>query len=360
MLGLEQAVTDYPVNTVSMVQGSRVLDPAAPVSISRHGLTAVSAMTGLIAGLGAGLAIVIVLALASDGLRRRDDVARALGAPVQLSVGRIKVPRRASRRLAAGRGRDAQRLSAYLGHAVPGTVRGAAALAVVPVDNASVVAVAVAALAVSCAQEGQDVIVADLCEGAPAARLLGVRSRDTGVHRVTVDDARLLVVIPDGGDIQPAGPVNPPPSRHDEQDAGPLADAYASADLLLTMADLDPAVGGEHLSTWATVAVAVITAGRSSSTRIHASGEMVRLAGIPLASAALIGADKADESLGTAPARRAPGPITGRHFLEGGSGQFSRYFPGLLRPGSAYCSCPDRTGSPARRPSSRRRPARAP
>jgi len=42
----------------------------------------------------------------------------------------------------------------------------------------------------------------------------------------------------------------------------------------------------------------VMTAGRSSSTRIHAVGEMIRLAGTPLISAVLVGADKTDESLG--------------------------------------------------------------
>ena len=52
---------------------------------------------GLIAGLVLGLGIVVIRALLSDRLYRRDDVARALGAPVKLSVGR-----RAPQPLAAG------------------------------------------------------------------------------------------------------------------------------------------------------------------------------------------------------------------------------------------------------------------
>jgi hypothetical protein len=65
---------------------------------------------------------------------------------------------------------------------------------------------------------------------------------------------------------------------------------------------LDPSLGGEHLSTWATDAVAVITAGRSSWTKIRAVGEMIRLSGTRLVSSVLIGADSTDESLGVTPA----------------------------------------------------------
>jgi len=74
--------------------------------------------------------------------------------------------------------------------------------------------------------------------------------------------------------------------------------AYARANLLLTLATLDVSFGGDHLATWATDAVAVITAGRSSWTTISAVGEMARLSGTRLVSAVLIGADHSDESLG--------------------------------------------------------------
>ena len=57
----------------------------------------------------------------------------------------------------------------------------------------------------------------------------------------------------------------------------------------------------------------MVTAGRSSWTRIHAVGEMIRLAGMYLVSAVLVGASKTDESLGGY-ARRdpamTPGPRT--------------------------------------------------
>ena len=40
-----------------------------------------------IIGLVIGMVIVIVRALVSDRLRRRDDIAEAIGAPVKLSIG---------------------------------------------------------------------------------------------------------------------------------------------------------------------------------------------------------------------------------------------------------------------------------
>ena len=77
-----------------------------------------------------------------------------------------------------------------------------------------------------------------------------------------------------------------------------LAAAYSTADVLLTLAALDPMLGAEHLATWATDVVVMVTAGKSSWTRVQAVGEMVRLAGIRTVSAVLVGADKTDESLG--------------------------------------------------------------
>ena len=52
-----------------------------------------------------------------------------------------------------------------------------------------------------------------------------------------------------------------------EMPVRPLADDH---DAVLLLASLDPAFGAEHISGWATNAVVLVTAGKSSSTRIHA------------------------------------------------------------------------------------------
>ena len=364
--GLEQAVQAYQVsNQVAVageVAGSRVLDAAAPVhrSLVRHAL--LYAAAGLAVGLLLGLALVIVRALVSGRLLWRDDIARALGAPVHLSVGPLRAARwRPGRR---GPDRDVQRLVAHLRSAVPARAGGAPAPAVVAVDNARQVAPALAvvavdnarqvapslvALAVSYAQEGRQVVLADLAGGAPAARLLGISRPATGTVRVNAvrvhgvslvvtvparDSAALAGPLPHGWPGQPGVPGMPgPPGPPSEA----VAAVYASADLLLSLVTLDPAAGADHLPTWADSAVAAVTAGQSSGTRIHAVGEMIRLAGTPLVSTVLIGADKYDESLGAT--TYTPTPATSR------AGQASQALP---RPDSTQR--PSTTESPNGRP----------
>jgi capsular polysaccharide biosynthesis protein len=300
LTALEQAASTNQattqVSTASLVGGSKVLDAAAPINKSGQKLLLLYVGGGLLAGLALGLGIVVVRALVSDRLRQRDDVAHALGAPVKLSVPAVRVSRwlPGRRGLAAARSPQVRQIVAHLGSAVPASSGGPASLAVVPVDDAQVPAVCLVSLAVSCAQQGMQVVVADLCSGAPAARLLG--TTDPGVQAVSVHDAHLVVALPEPDDMVPVGPLHRGPRR--AQATQPLAAACASADLLLTLAALDPSLGGEHLATWATDAIVVMTAGRSSWTKIHAVGELLRLSGTRLVSAVLVGADRTDESLG--------------------------------------------------------------
>jgi capsular polysaccharide biosynthesis protein len=305
---LEQTATtsqaEAQVGTASMIGGSKVLDSASPVpphSHLKHLVVYVGG--GFIIGLILGMSIVVLRAILSDRLRRRDDVARALGAPVR-SVPAMRAIRWLPGRRGRASGRYLERSVGYLRDAAPATSRSAA-LAVVPVDDPQVAAQSVASLAVSCAQQGKNVVVADLCRGAPAAMFLGVKG--PGVHRVSVDgshraavvpDAHLVAVVPDPAEFAPVGPFGPISPRAQTAIASELADVCASADLLLTLIALDPSVGGEHLATWAADTVVVVTAGRSSWTKIHGVGEMIRLAGARPVSAVLLGADKTDESLG--------------------------------------------------------------
>ena len=313
LTGLQESTNAYRVTseqgTVAMVEGSQVLDSASPLkhtSTLKHAILYGAA--GLGGGLALGLGLAIVLELASYTLRRREDVARALGVPVRLSVARLPEGgwRPGGRGLAAARGDDMQRVVAHLRDNVPGSSRGAAAaLAVVAVDNAEVAALPLVSLAVSCAQEGRQVVVADL-SGGHAARLLG--AADPGVRAVSVDGADLVVAVPGHGDVVPAGPVHRASAAQAQPEPGreALAAAYASADLLLTLVTLDPSLGAEHLATWAADAVVVVTAGQSSWERLHGVGEMVRLSGTRPVSAVLIGADNTDESLGTPEAPSPP------------------------------------------------------
>jgi capsular polysaccharide biosynthesis protein len=292
-------------NTNTVIQDSRVLN-AATLTPPHSGLkrTAEYAALGFFALLVVSMAVIIVTAFMSDKLRRRDDVAQALGAPVEASTGQVGLGRwRPSRRgLAAAQGPGVKRLVAYLDRAVPSASQRPASLAVVPVDDVRVPAICLTALALSCAQRGQQVVVADLCPGAPAARLLGAGK--PGVQTVTAQGSTMIVVVPERGDAVPDGPLQRASGQ--DQPAQALVDACASADVLLTLAPLDPTLGAEYLGGWTRGVVAMITTGRSTAARIHAVGEMVRMAGLKLMAGVLVGADSNDESLGV-PAR----PIAG-------------------------------------------------
>jgi capsular polysaccharide biosynthesis protein len=294
-----QASTQYTTDTI--VQDSQQLDSAAlspPHSRVKRAIE--YSLFGLIGGLPVGMGVVVIGALLSDKLRRRDDVAHALGAPVKLSVGRVRGSR-LNGLADAAQNAEVQRVVAYLGKAVPPTRREPASLAVVPVDDVHVPAVCLASLAVSRAKEGWRVLVTDLCDGSPAARLLG--TSDPGVRTVSADGAQLTVAVPEPNDVGPMGPLRGRPGQ--PRAAEPLASASDAADLLLTLAALDPSLGGEHLVGWARSAVVVVTAGQSSAERIRAAGEMIRLSGTSLISGVLIGADKTDESLGLTPTLNA-------------------------------------------------------
>ncbi len=319
--------TQTAAATTTAIQGSFVLDPAGLVKVSKKKRLLLFVGGGLIGGLVVGLGTVLISAIVSTRLRRRDEVARALGAPVRLSIGKVRPEGRAllRRGLAAAQDTNLSRVVIHLGGAVTPSPGGFACLAVVPVDEApagsvEVAAVCLASLAALSAQQGLRVVLADLHSRAPAAGVLGVS--EPGIGEVTVvEGSPLVVMVPDPEEAMLAGPLRHPGSGG----AGELASAaFQSADLVLTFAELDPALGGDYLADWTRSVVAVVTAGRSSAERIQAVGEMVRLAGITQLSAVLIGADKTDESVGLTGARpvwsnKAAGHITtaelglGRH-----------------------------------------------
>jgi capsular polysaccharide biosynthesis protein len=292
--------TTRPALTAAL-KNSQVLS-VIPVPLAKKKILVTYAAIGLVAGLVVGLSIVIIGALISDRLRRRDDVAYALDAPVKLSVRTL----RGHRRLvpwpgrAGKRNHDLRRVVAHLHTAVPRRTQGAQGLAIVAVDNAPVVAQAVTELATSYAGSGTQVVTADLSSGAHLARL--ARAKGPGTHAVSRNGVTFTMAVPERDDLAPAGPLPPfnsPPGRAQAPD--PLVTSDVAADLLLTLATLDPAVGGDHLATWASNAVVVVTSGESSAERIHSVGEMIRLAGMRLDSVVLLGADKSDESLGLTP-----------------------------------------------------------
>ena len=103
--------------TNTAVHGSHIINPGSAVVKSRIKTAIIYAFTGMLGFLFISIGIVAVSALLSDKLRRRDDVAQALGVPVQLSTGRVR-PRRA-RTLAAASQPEIQRIAGHLASLLP-------------------------------------------------------------------------------------------------------------------------------------------------------------------------------------------------------------------------------------------------
>ena len=293
---VSSTLTTTRTYTEQMAQGSQVLDPALPGKRSTLKNAAIYGVGGLAGGLIIGLAIVVLGAVTSDRLRRRDDIAYAFGAPVRMSTGRLRKSRWAPGLpgRAAGRKRDTERVVAHLRSALPASTGGATGFAVVAVDDPETVARLVVALVNSIGKRRR-IVLADLSGHASAARLLGVAK--PGIAAVDRDGYQLVVVVPAADDVAPVGPFpgrgGEVPAQHEK-----LVAACAQADLVLSLVTLDPAFGADHLRTWATDAVGVVTAGRSTALKVHAAGEMIRLARTRLNSVVVLGADAGDESLG--------------------------------------------------------------
>lgn len=284
--------------TVSgMISGTQILSSSVAALSSSRAMTAIEYIGSPFVGfLMVGLVIVAVGAVTSDRLRRRDDIAVALGAPVRLSVSAYGGGNRILPRPSAARREaiDVRRIVGYLASVLKAQTHRPITLVIIAVDNGPAVIGLVKALAAALAREGKRVAVADLSDHM-LARDLG--EGEPGVHKTRVHGVGMLLVVPEMGRELETGPLGRTESSSAAQ--GAVDVAYASADVFLVVTSLDPARGGSYIATWAREAVVVVTAGASPSVKIQSAGEMLRASGVNVISAIVLGVDKEDDSLGT-------------------------------------------------------------
>jgi capsular polysaccharide biosynthesis protein len=290
---LQSQIQQALANQQSADRVSHVLDPAAIVPVSAKRVTLMDALSGLIIGLAAGLALVIFRALLVERPLDRATVAATFGAPVELSLGRYKSPRLMRRRRLRRRLRHPSPVLRMLQGRLRGHVESApgSSLAVVAAGTAEPAALAVGALALALSADGHEVVVVDAADERPLATLLGLtatpQTMDTFQSpRLAGPRVRVFVVPEDPAQMAQKAPPD-------------------DADAVLVLATLDPAFGADHLASWVTDAVMVLRPKGFPFTRLTAYREMLRTAGVSLRSVFLLGADAEDDSSG-APAAVDP------------------------------------------------------
>jgi capsular polysaccharide biosynthesis protein len=278
-------------SSAAVVAGSFVIDQATPIEPSLIKQVGRNALSGLAAGLGIGLALVVLLAVTSNRVWRRDDVAEAMRHSVNLSTGPIHVRRRlakvALRKLIARPTPELAKVVSHLRGQLATSAWRDRSLAVIAVGGLEVAAASVCATATALARDGEDVVVID----ASARNIVSgsglLRERESETTGGAAGGGIRLVSLADGRNA---------PSVDPEQ-------------VVLVLAVLDPAEGAERIRALASKAVAIVTAGRSTMTTLRSASDMLEVAHIELVSVVLVGSSAHDESYGrhTGPAS-APAP----------------------------------------------------
>jgi hypothetical protein len=258
--------------------------------------------SGLIAGTALGCGTVLFLAITSDRLRRRFDVATALEVTVPVSVRRIAPLPRLWRRFPHLRGLDGRRADERqrLAHAIAMELPGPGqwgVLAVACIDNSDEVRFALATAAMGLVADGRGVVLIDLtAQGGLDAAVEELMSAQA-VERPTVLRPRGIPALADhADDLRVVG-------REDENEGPP---SPGLTDVSLILADLDPSVAADHLTAWTERVIVVVTSGHSSVERVRTAGDLVRSAGLDLRFAALLHADATDVSSGLAGSVESP------------------------------------------------------
>jgi hypothetical protein len=290
---LQQTVEDATLRTTAVVSASHVLDPARSLPPPGKKRAVLNVASGLIGGLAIGIGLVLFLAVTSGRLRRREEVATALGAPVRVSVGRVRPARG---RL--GRLRERKRPAAHeLDVLVQGLESGLrhrsgtqSRYVLGAVDSTEEAAVAVAALTARLIERGSSVFLVDLTAEASLAPLVGQTS--VALAAPTVFRPEGVPSLSQGPLAAQMGVIGDLPSDD------PLRGVWDRADIVITLAEVDPAVGTEHLASWGNQIVLLVTAGRSSAELLRTAASLIRNSGLTLMFAVLLGADRTDESVG--------------------------------------------------------------
>ena len=260
---LENAIDDAALEVSAVVAASRVLDPPSLVPQSSLRRAVLVLGSGIVGGLGLGLGLVVVYAVTTGRLRRRADVAAAIGHPVVFTAGSVTRRRRrpGPRQIA-----NLQLLSDGLLTALPTRGKRPARLGLISVDCPREAAMVVAGAAVRLG-ERRSVVALDLTGTSVLEQELGSLPAALGT------DADQNVAV-----------------------AGPGTDAVA--DVVLSLVPFEIGRGLAYVKSSTPRCVVLVKAGRSTSEGLRTVAQAARAAGIDVAFVLLVGADSSDDSFG--------------------------------------------------------------
>jgi capsular polysaccharide biosynthesis protein len=278
----------------TVVKASTVSDGPVPLSGGRLRHLVLVLASGLIVGLALGFVLVVLNAILSDRLWLRVEVASALDAPVPLSVRRLAplpwflrsvaflpwVRRQRFRREAARQ---------LVAHVLEGATRGAVgrpSVGVVCLGNSDELRFGVIAAAVTLERAGRTALIVDLTASGVVAPVFRRLNHPAAEDRPDVFRPTVVPSLSRG------------PADLEAADWDDVALARSRNAVTFLLADLDPAVGLDHLTAWTDDVVVAVTAGRSSVELVRTAGELVRSAGLRLRAAVLLRAAQNDVSSG--------------------------------------------------------------
>jgi capsular polysaccharide biosynthesis protein len=311
---MQQASDDASLQSEAAISSTHVIEAARAVRPSAKKAMALDMGSGLIGGGALGVGLVLFRALTSDRLRRRQEIAAALGAPVRFSVGSVGPADRRRTRLwrrllgrAAWRRNDLDTLVYGLESAIgPRGLRSelpkpelvpssyAARVAVAAVgNNARFAAAVMATVAVHLRVFGLSIFLVDLSR--TGALVDSVPRADAG-----------QVFRPSGVPHLATGPRGARVAGIDLPVGHPLRESWDAADVVLVLVEVDPGIEVENLASWVDEVIPFVSAGRCTAELLETTAELIRASGLGLPFAMMVGADESDESLGLGDPRATP------------------------------------------------------
>jgi len=289
---VRQRIESSSFDSDAIVQKSRVVDPAGLEDRSPLKLAVVNVAAGIVLGLLLPTALIVMQEATTDRLRRREDVAVALGAPVAAGIGGLWGPmwfqRQRFTRLLATPPPALRRAVGRLRETLDEDGGQQRRLVLVSVDSDGAAALVLASTTAELVDEEKSVLVVDLTRSNVLARL--TKAPPEGTDRLPLIGSGSALWVSFAPDQLPQLEARGGSEVHRE--------LIADVDVLLTLATVDPAIGARHLRELAGTAVVVATAGRSSEVALRSVSQLIEDAGLKLHSTILVGADERDESVG--------------------------------------------------------------